>query len=50
MAEFDNIQDLLNDFRDNVIREAKQNLSSKGVSNKLGNSLKSYVKESKNSI
>ena len=36
MAEFDNIQDLLNDFRDNVIREAKQNLSSKGVSNKLG--------------
>ena len=26
MAEFDNIQDLLNDFRDNVIREAKKKL------------------------
>ena len=50
MAEFDNIQDLLNDFRDNVIREAKSNLSSQNTSGKLKDSLKSVVKESKNSI
>ena len=57
MAEFDNIQDLLNDFRDNVIREAKKNLSS-GLNRKypiqasgqLSKSLNSVVKESKNSI
>ena len=50
MAQFDNIQDLLNDFRDNVIREAKSNLSSQNTSGKLRDSLKSYVKESKNSV
>jgi len=57
MAEFDNIQDLLNDFRSNVIREAKQNLSSGlnrkypiQASSKLSKSLNSVVKESKNSI
>ena len=50
MAEFDNIQDLLNDFRDNVIREAKKNLTSQNTSGRLSKSLKSYVKESKNSI
>ena len=50
MAQFDNIQDLLNDFRDNIIREAKQNLSSQNTSGKLKDSLKSYVKESKNSV
>ena len=50
MAEFDNIQDLLNDFRSNVIREAKRNLSKRHDTGKLKNSLKSYVKESKNSI
>jgi len=50
MAEFENIQDLLNDFRDNVIREAKRNLSKRHDTGKLKNSLKSYVKESKNSI
>jgi len=50
MAEFDNIQDLLNDFRSNVIREAKKNLSSQNTSGRLSKSLKSYVKESKNSI
>jgi len=50
MAEFKNIQDLLNDFRDNVIREAKKNLTQKRDSGKLQNSLKSYVKESKRSI
>jgi hypothetical protein len=57
MAEFDNIQELLNDFRDNVIREAKSNLAS-GLNRKypiqasgqLSKSLGSYVKESKNSI
>ena len=50
MAEFDNIQDLLNDFRSNVIREAKRNLTSQNTSGRLSKSLKSYVKESKNSI
>ena len=50
MAEFDNIQDLLNDFRSNVIREAKKNLSSQNTSGKLSRSLSSVVKESKNSI
>tara|TARA_S200002703_G_C3653426_1_gene200634 strand:- start:21 stop:572 length:552 start_codon:yes stop_codon:yes gene_type:complete len=45
MAEFENIQQLLEDFRDKVIAEAKNN-----ASGKLRNSLKSYVKESKNSI
>ena len=50
MAEFENIQDLLNDFRSNVIREAKRNLTSQNTSGRLSKSLKSYVKESKNSI
>jgi len=50
MAEFENIQDLLNDFRDNVIREAKKNLSSQNTSGRLSKSLSSVVKESKNSI
>tara|TARA_R100001460_G_scaffold35587_1_gene68439 strand:- start:309 stop:848 length:540 start_codon:yes stop_codon:yes gene_type:complete len=50
MAKFNTIQDLLNDFRDNVIREAKKNLSAKSDTGKLRESLKSYVKESKRSI
>jgi len=50
MAEFENIQDLLNDFRSNVIREAKKNLSSQNTSGKLSRSLSSVVKKSKNSI
>ena len=50
MAEFENIQDLLNDFRSNVIREAKKNLSSQNTSGRLSKSLSSVVKESKNSI
>ena len=36
MAQFDNIQSLLEDFKDNVIREAKSNLKTKG---NLNNSL-----------
>jgi len=47
MAQFKNIQELLEDFKDNVIREAKSNLKTKG---KLNNSLRGFVKESKNSI
>ena len=50
MAEYESIQELLNDFRDNVIREAKSNLSSQNTSGNLKKSLKSFVKESKNSI
>jgi hypothetical protein len=50
MAEFENIQELLNDFRDNVIREAKKNLGQRSDTGKLKSSLKSYVKESKRSI
>jgi len=47
VAQFNNIQELLEDFKDNVIREAKSNLKTKG---KLNNSLRGFVKESKNSI
>jgi hypothetical protein len=47
MSQFKNIQALLDDFKDNVIREAKSNLKTKG---NLNNSLRGYVKESKNSI
>jgi len=50
MAEFESIQEVLNDFRNNVIREAKSNLSSRTDSGNLKKSLKSFVKESKNSI
>ena len=57
MAEFESIQDLLDDFRKKVIRDAKKNLSSGlnrkypiQASGKLSKSLKSYTKESKNSI
>ena len=50
MAQFNSIQELLDDFKDNVIREAKKNLSAQSTSGKLKNSLKGYVKESKNSI
>jgi|TARA_Y100000289_G_scaffold11082_1_gene10196 hypothetical protein len=50
MAKFKSIQDLLNDFRDNVIREAKKNLQKKTDTGRLQNSLKSRVKESKRSI
>jgi len=50
MAEFENIQDLLNDFRSNVIREAKRNLTRQNTSGRLSKSLSSVVKESKNSI
>ena len=47
MAEFKNIQDLLDDFKDNVVREARRNVKSKGT---LKNSIKGNVKESPNSI
>ena len=50
MAEFDNIQDVLNNFRDSVIRDAQKNLQSQNTTGNLSRSLKSYVKESKNSI
>jgi len=57
MADFESIEDLLNDFRKKVIREAKRNLSSGlnrkypiQASSQLRNSLKSTAKESKNSI
>jgi len=57
MAEFESIDDLLNDFRKRVIRDAKRNLRSGlnrkypiQASGKLSKSLKSYSKESKNSI
>ena len=48
MAEFKNIQDLLNDFKNKVIAEAKQGLPRN--TGALANSLKGYVKESKRSI
>ena len=48
MAEFNSIQELLDDFKDNVIREAKRGIPRD--TGTLANSLKGYVKESKNSI
>ena len=50
MAQFNSIQELLEDFRSNVIREAKKNLGQRSDTGKLKSSLKSYVKESKRSI
>ena len=47
MSEFKNIQELLDDFKDKVITQAKSNLKSTGA---LKSSLRGYVKESKNSI
>ena len=47
MAEFQNIQELLDDFKDKVVKEAKKNLKSNGT---LKNSIKGFVKESPNSI
>ena len=44
----ENVQDILDDFKDNVIREAKKGIP-RDTGN-LANSLKGYVKESKNSI
>ena len=46
----ENVQDILDDFKSNVIREAKKNLAAQSTSGKLRDSLKGYVKESKNSI
>ena len=46
----ENVQDILDDFKSNVIREAKKNLASQSTTGKLRDSLKGYVKESKNSI
>ena len=50
MAQFNSIQELLDDFRSNVIREAKKNLGQRSDTGKLKSSLKSNVKESKRSI
>ena len=47
MSQFDNIQKVLEDFKNKVISEAKNNLKSKG---KLNNSLRAFVKQSRNSI
>ena len=46
--ELENVQKVLDDFRDNVIKEAKKGMPRS--SGALAKSLKSYVKESKNSI
>lgn len=48
----ENVQEFLDDFKDYVIKQAKSNLTrmKKNSSKKLYNSLKGYVKESKNSI
>ena len=48
MSEFKNIQALLNDFRDKVVAEAKRGAPRE--TGKLADSIKSYTKESKNSI
>ena len=47
-----NVQEFLDDFKDYVIQQAKSNLTrmKKNSSKTLYNSLKGYVKESKNSI
>ena len=50
MNKMESIQDVLNDFKNNVINEAKKNLVKKNTSGELKNSIKANVKESKNSI
>ena len=46
----ENVQEILDEFKANVINEAKRNLSAQNTSGRLRDSLKGYVKESKNSI
>ena len=46
----ENVQQILDEFKANVISEAKINLSAQKTSGRLKDSLKGYVKESKNSI
>ena len=46
----ENVQQILDEFKANVISEAKRNLSTQNTSGRLKDSLKGYVKESKNSI
>jgi hypothetical protein len=46
----ENVQQILDEFKANLIREAKRNLSAQNTSGRLKDSLKGYVKESKNSI
>jgi|TARA_R100000353_G_scaffold37246_1_gene29614 hypothetical protein len=46
----ENVQEILDEFKANVISEAKRNLSAQNTSGRLKDSLKGYVKESKNSI
>ena len=46
----ENVQAILDEFKANVINEAKRNLSAQNTSGRLKDSLKGYVKESKNSI
>jgi hypothetical protein len=50
MKQFKNIQGLLDDFKDKVVSEAKSNLTGRGNTGRLKDSIKGYVKESKNSI
>ena len=46
----ENVQAILDEFKANVINEAKRNLSAQNTSGRLKDSLKGYVKESKYSI
>ena len=46
----ENVQEILDEFKANVISEAKRNLSAQNTPGRLRDSLKGYVKESKNSI
>ena len=46
----ENVQAILDEFKANVISEAKRNLSAQNTSGRLKDSLTGYVKESKNSI
>ena len=46
----ENVQEILDEFKANVINEAKRNLSAQNTAGRLKDSLKGYVKESKNSI
>ena len=48
MAEFKNVQDLLDDFKNKVIAEAKRGVPRN--TGALANSIRGYVKESKRSI
>jgi len=50
MAQFTNVQQAINQFSKDVIREARENLQRQNTTGNLRRSLKSFVRQSPNSI